>query len=410
MTQSRRSVLALGAAALAGSLAGCSSDEKQSFEEHSAADGIADQPTLGDSAAPATIVGFEDPSCISCEQFEAETFPAIQRDLIEPGDATFVYRTLDITFPWSKPASQLMASTYAADAAVFWELKEFYYENRDDFETDNVVELTEPFLEDSAVDAAAVIDDARNRVHDDWLEANRSAADAAVPPVPRWAVPNGGYRAAGLRRLRERARVRLMAGRLTRRLPALPSSGDDLRLMGRTARLVLSVPTSAALAVVGAFFGLSAFVFSLNVPLVTFALTGSLPASGRATILLSLYPFVGTAFDAVQGALLVAVAALFGVDIPMVGYHLREHGVSLSGGGSGAVGAVLGALGAGCAACGSALLVGILSLFGVSASLLFLPLDGLEFALLALFALLLSIYWVAEGMRGGEIGGCPVDI
>jgi len=24
--------------------------------------------------------------------------------------------------------------------------------------------------------------------------------------------------------------------------------------------------------------------------------------------------------------------------------------------------------------------------------------------------LTLSIYWLAEGMRGGEINGCPVDI
>jgi hypothetical protein len=92
-----------------------------------------------------------------------------------------------------------------------------------------------------------------------------------------------------------------------------------------------------------------------------------------------------------------------------VTYHLREHGLSLSGGGGSAVGAVLGALGAGCAACGSALLVGILSLFGVSTSVLFLPLDGLEFALLALVALLLSIHWVADGMRGGQVAGCPVD-
>lgn len=187
MTKSRRSVLALGAAALAGSLAGCSDDEQQSFEDHAASDGIADQPTLGDSAAPATIVGFEDPSCVSCKRFEMETFPTIKRDLIDPGNATFVYRTLDITFPWSKPASQLMASTYAADPEVFWELKDFYYENRDDFETDTVFELTEPFLEESAVDAGSVLDDARNKVHDDWLEANRSAADAlGISATPRF--------------------------------------------------------------------------------------------------------------------------------------------------------------------------------------------------------------------------------
>ena len=194
-----------------------------------------------------------------------------------------------------------------------------------------------------------------------------------------------------------------------KRLPAMPSSGDDWRLVGRTARLVLSVPTYAVVALLAAGVGLSLFVFSLNLPLVELALTGTLPRSARVTILANLYPFVGSAFDPIQGGLLVAVAVLFGVDTAMVTYHLREHGVSLSGGGGSVLGAVLGALGAGCAACGSALLVGVLSLFGVSASLLFLPLDGLEFALLALFALLLSMFWVADGMRGGQVAGCPVD-
>ena len=40
----------------------------------------------------------------------------------------------------------------------------------------------------------------------------------------------------------------------------------------------------------------------------------------------------------------------------------------------------------------------------------FFPPDGLEFALGAVVVLTLSIYWLADGMRGGEINGCPVDI
>lgn len=194
------------------------------------------------------------------------------------------------------------------------------------------------------------------------------------------------------------------------RRPKLPTSRTDLRLVVRTARLVLSVPSYAAVAILAGVVGLSLFVFSLNVPLVAFALGGDLPVARRVTLLVNLYPFVGSGFDAIQGVLLLVVAALFGIDVAMVGYHLREHGVSLTAGSGSAVGAVLGALGAGCAACGSALLVGLLSLFGVSTSLLFLPLEGLEFALLALLALLLSIYWVAEGMRGGEVAGCPIDV
>lgn len=196
---------------------------------------------------------------------------------------------------------------------------------------------------------------------------------------------------------------------MTMRRPSFPTTGSDWRRMGRTARLVLSVPSYAAVALVAAVVGLSLFVFSLNVPLVRFALSGDLSPGTRTTLLASLYPFVGTAFDRLQSTLLVVVAVLFGVDVALVAYHLREHGASLSAGGGSAVGGVLGALGAGCAACGSAVLVGVLSLLGVSTSLLFLPLEGLEFSLLAVVALALSIHWVAEGMRGAEVAGCPVD-
>jgi len=77
--------------------------------------------------------------------------------------------------------------------------------------------------------------------------------------------------------------------------------------------------------------------------------------------------------------------------------------------GNAAAGLLLGTLGAGCAACGTAVLAGLLSLVGASGALLLLPLEGLEFALLALVALLFSIHWLADGMRGGEVAGCPVD-
>jgi hypothetical protein len=108
------------------------------------------------------------------------------------------------------------------------------------------------------------------------------------------------------------------------------------------------------------------------------------------------------------GALLV-VSVLTGVNLAMVAYHVREHGLSPGGSGGSLAGVVLGALGAGCAACGSAVLAGVLSLVGASGLALLLPLDGVEFALFAAVALLLSMYWLADGMRGGMIGGCPVE-
>jgi hypothetical protein len=181
--------------------------------------------------------------------------------------------------------------------------------------------------------------------------------------------------------------------------------------MARTARLVLTLPTYAVVAALAAVVALTVFVVSLNVTLVLDLIVGgSLPLASRLVVLTELYPFVGTSFHWSQGVLLLVVALLSGVDVALAVYHFREHGLNLRQGGAGAAGLVLGTLGAGCAACGSAVLLGLLSLLGVTTSLLFLPLDGLEFALLALVVLTLSVYWLAEGMRGGEINGCPVDI
>ncbi|WP_254279080.1 hypothetical protein [Haloarcula marina] len=195
--------------------------------------------------------------------------------------------------------------------------------------------------------------------------------------------------------------------RVSRRLPL---RRRDWRLMGRTARLVLTLPEYAVVALLAGIASLTAFVVSLNVPLVLdLVVGGSLPLASRLVVLVELYPFAGTFFAPVQGVLLVVVALLMGVDVAMATYHFREHGLNLQQGGAGAAGVLLGTLGAGCAACGSAVLLGLLSLLGVSTSLLFLPLDGLEFALGALVVITLSIYWLADGMRGGEINGCPVD-
>lgn len=191
----------------------------------------------------------------------------------------------------------------------------------------------------------------------------------------------------------------------------LPRRSADVRLVARTARLVLGVPTYALVAALAALLALSLFVLSQNVTLVgDLVVGGSLPLGNRLTILLELYPLVGSSYDALQSLALLTVAGLVGVDIAMVVYHVREHGLRPAEGSGSLVGVLLGTLGAGCAACGSAVLVGVLSLVGAGGAVLLLPFDGLEFAALSVLALLLSMYWMADGMRGGEIRGCPVDL
>ena len=191
----------------------------------------------------------------------------------------------------------------------------------------------------------------------------------------------------------------------------LPTRPADWRLRGRTARLVLGYPAYGAFALLAALVGLTVFVVTQNLALVgDVVVGGSLPLGNRLAVLVGLYPFVGTSFSAAQGLALLIVATLLGVDLALVAYHVREHGLTLESSGGSAVGALLGTLGAGCAACGPAVLVGLLSLFGAAGALTLLPFEGLELTGLAALALLLSIFWIADGMRGGMIRGCPVDL
>ena len=189
----------------------------------------------------------------------------------------------------------------------------------------------------------------------------------------------------------------------------LPTRRRDWRLVARTARLVLGIPAYAALAVVAAVLALSVFTLSQNLSVLSFALSGTVSPGAAVGILLDQFPVLGPRYDLVTGFALVLIAGMVGVNLALVTYHVRVHGLSAEGGGGSAVGVFLGLLGAGCAACGSAILVGVLSLVGAAGLATLLPFDGLEFSALAVVALLLSTYWLADGMRGGEIRGCPVD-
>jgi hypothetical protein len=200
--------------------------------------------------------------------------------------------------------------------------------------------------------------------------------------------------------------------RLTTRLgQRLPTRRSDLRLVGRTLRLVLSIPAYAVFALFAAWLSLTLFALSQNLALTADLIVGgSLPLADRLVLVVEQYPFVGTTYGVVDGIALLVVVTLVGSNLALVAYHVREHDLSAAGSGGSAVGVLLGILGAGCAACGSAILLGVLSLFGASGLVLLLPLGGLELSLLAVVALLVSTYWLADGMRGGEIRGCPVTI
>ena len=106
-----------------------------------------------------------------------------------------------------------------------------------------------------------------------------------------------------------------------------------------------------------------------------------------------------TSMGYLSAGLTVAAILLVSLILSILLYMWRSRtvpnpvGRSLSGAGVGTVAAFFGV---GCAACGSMLLTALLSLFGASAILAYLPLHGLEFTLLALLLLLYTLYTLAK--------------
>jgi protein-disulfide isomerase len=169
---------------------GSGSGDPWELPDHPALTELDAEPALGPDPgeAPGLVVGFEDPACISCRRFEEGTLPKLKSDHVANGDLTFVYRVLPITYAWGRPATQALEATYAAareggagrDAAPFWDLKDHYYAEQDAFNVDNVLDRTETYLaSETDLDAAAVIEAAREKRHDDRVQADMDAAEAA---------------------------------------------------------------------------------------------------------------------------------------------------------------------------------------------------------------------------------------
>ena len=172
-----------------------------------------------------------------------------------------------------------------------------------------------------------------------------------------------------------------------------------IRTLVEAAKEVFARPAYLGLA---AAIALAAFVAMLWLP--NYKLIGAVFATPevalpvKVELLWSLLGGLATNFDAVAAFSAVAVPLLFGIDIAMIVYFLGEKRARLPRGeiAASAGGAVSGAVAAGCAACGSFLLITILSFFGATGALALLPLRGGELGLLSMALLLLSIFLIAR--------------
>jgi len=185
----RRRYLTLAGAGVVGALAGCGGSSGsdgasggQSLDDHPAAANLEAQPRQGDLGGN-VVLAFEDPSCTQCRRFHENTVPDIRSNIVDAGEGAYVVRTYPIIYPWGKPATQALEATFARSEGAFWALFDHYFAEQGQFDEGSVLDRTEQFLSNSTdLDGSAVVADARNRAHNEAVQADIAAAENADLP------------------------------------------------------------------------------------------------------------------------------------------------------------------------------------------------------------------------------------
>jgi protein-disulfide isomerase len=84
--------------------------------------------TLGDPAAPVSLVVFEDPQCPFCDEWSLETLPVVVDEFVRTGKINLVYRGVEIIGPQSIVG--LRAIVGAGSQNKLWNLNEAIYANQ----------------------------------------------------------------------------------------------------------------------------------------------------------------------------------------------------------------------------------------------------------------------------------------
>jgi hypothetical protein len=174
---------------------------------------------------------------------------------------------------------------------------------------------------------------------------------------------------------------------------------DPAKVIVQAGREVFVRPAYLALALAVATITFALLLWAPNFRLIaTVFTTPDVALALKARLLLSLLAPAATSFDALALFNALAIPLLFGIDIALIAFFLRQRSAQLPRGEMAASvgGAATGVIVAGCAACGPFLLVTLLSLFGATGALALLPWRGGELGLLGVALLLLSIYLIAR--------------
>lgn len=130
--------------------------------------------------------------------------------------------------------------------------------------------------------------------------------------------------------------------------------------------------------------------YLMNFTLIIDTILGKFPLTYKINLLVALLGGMWTAMAGEPFVILLITAFLTGVNLTLIAQKIKFYSYStnlLAGGSS-----IFGIVASGCAACG----LPVISLLGLSGSIIYLPLRGMELSYLSIILLFMSLYFLIK--------------
>lgn len=181
--------LGVGVVGCAGCLSSSDLPEagKQPFESNPVSRNIDNRPRLGPprSETDITVVTFDDASCPGCSKFHDNAFSEIRSNWVDEGKATVYTRQFPYVSEWAVRASHALVEVQKREPDDYWSLASSYYDAQASITKQNIYEKTRVFLENTSVNADAVVSAARNTSNRSYINTDMKAGEeAGVYGVP----------------------------------------------------------------------------------------------------------------------------------------------------------------------------------------------------------------------------------
>ncbi len=167
--------------------------------------------------------------------------------------------------------------------------------------------------------------------------------------------------------------------------------------LGKALKDVFSRPAPVILAAATTLLMLGITVGLMNYQLfAAIVLSDAYSFSEKLRVVVASLGSLRTGVTAGELAITLATAVLAGINVATLAHYVRRSVQLRAAAGASVLGIAGGLLGIGCASCGSVLLVSLLGLTAASGFLGALPLRGMEFGLVSILILLLSLVVVLK--------------